>query len=97
METTAEQPEDDVYAGLDDRQRAELDRRCDHHPPTDIAIAEKHGRWRDAIKVLMAEAMRSLPPGRETAVVLTHLDEALMWGNAAISRPPMPGGRPAAH
>lgn len=85
---------DDLYAGLDFRQRAELDRRCDWHPPTDDA-AEQHGRWRGAIKVLMAEAMCALPPGRESALVLTHLDEALMWGNAAIARPPAAGARPA--
>jgi hypothetical protein len=78
--------EADLYAGLDFRQRAELDRRCDWQPPTDDA-AERHGRWRGAIKVLMAEAMRTLPPGRESALVLTALDEALMWGNAAIARP----------
>ncbi|MGI5151324.1 DUF7681 family protein [Plantactinospora sp. CA-294935] len=90
-------PVDDLYAGLNERQRAELDRRCDHHPPADLATVEQHGRWRGAIKVLMAEAMRSLPPGRESSLVLTALDDALMYGNAAIARPPMPGGRPAGH
>ncbi|WP_319461271.1 hypothetical protein [Micromonospora sp. RTP1Z1] len=88
---------EDLYAGLDERQRYELDRRCDHHPPVNLEQAEAHGRWRAAVKVVMAEAMRSLPPGRETSMVLTSLDDALMYGNAAIARPPMSGGRRSGH
>ncbi|ROT27238.1 hypothetical protein [Micromonospora sp. HM5-17] len=94
---TSTAPDNDLYAGLDERQRAELDRRCDYHPPADLATAERHARWRAAVKVLMAEAMRSLPPGRESSLVLTALDDALMYGNAAIARPPMPSARPAGH
>ncbi|MDG4796893.1 hypothetical protein [Micromonospora sp. WMMD1082] len=86
-----------LYAGLDERQRYELDRRCDHHPPRSTVQAEAHGRWRAAMKVLMAEAMRSLPPCRETSMVLTSLDDALMYGNAAIARPPMANGRRGGH
>ena len=85
----------DPYADLDARQRAELDRRCDHHPPAGVDAAVRHARWREAIKTVMADAIRTLPPGREASLVLTALDEALLWGNAAIARPPMPGGRPA--
>ncbi|MET8352690.1 hypothetical protein [Micromonospora sp. NPDC005206] len=88
---------DDPYAGLDERQRYELDRRCDHHPPKNLEQAERHLAWRTAVKVLMAEAMRTLPAGRETSLVLTSLDDALMYGNAAIARPPMPGGRAPGH
>ncbi|MEH1014658.1 hypothetical protein V6U90_16290 [Micromonospora sp. CPCC 206060] len=85
--------DNDPYAGLDERQVAELDRRCDHHPPQTLAQVEQHQQWRSTIKAAMAEAMRSLPPGRETSLVLTALDDALMYGNAAIARPPMNGGR----
>ncbi|BCJ61547.1 Acb2/Tad1 domain-containing protein [Micromonospora endophytica] len=88
---------DDPYAGLDERQRYELNRRCDHHPPQDLAAAQAHGRWRAAIKVTMAEAMRSLPPCRETSMVLTSLDDALVYGNAAIARPPMVNSRKPGH
>ncbi|MEV0427867.1 hypothetical protein [Micromonospora sp. NPDC050495] len=87
----------DVYAGLDERQRYELDRRCDYHPPKDLATAEAHQAWRKTVKAAMAEAMRSLPAGRETSMVLTALDDALMYGNAAIARPPMSGGRRSGH
>ncbi|MFU8873185.1 hypothetical protein [Micromonospora sp. SL4-19] len=88
---------EDLYTSLDERQRYELDRRCDHHPPKNLETAEAHARWRAAIKVVMAEAMRSLPAGRETSMVLTSLDDALMYGNAAIARPPMSGGRKVGH
>ncbi|TDB79606.1 hypothetical protein [Micromonospora sp. KC721] len=94
--TTAD-AEDGLYAGLDERQRYELDRRCDHHPPVNLEQAERHARWRAAVKAVMAEAMRSLPPGRESSLVLSALDDALMYGNAAIARPPMSGARPAGH
>ncbi|WFE47579.1 hypothetical protein [Verrucosispora sp. WMMD1129] len=85
----------DLYVDLDERQCYELDRRCDYHPPVNLEQAERHARWRAAVKVVMAEAMRSLPPGRESSLVLTALDDALMYGNAAIARPPMSGARPA--
>ncbi|MFG1660662.1 hypothetical protein ACGFIY_29410 [Micromonospora chersina] len=88
---------EDLYAGLDERQRYELDRRCDYHPPKDLATAEAHQAWRHAIKAAMATAMRDLPAGRETSMVLTSLDDALMYGNAAIARPPMSGGRKVGH
>ncbi|MEV7267773.1 hypothetical protein AB0N38_29850 [Micromonospora aurantiaca] len=88
---------EDAYAGLDERQRYELDRRCDHHPPVNLEQAEAHVAWRRTIKAAMAAAMRSLPAGRETSMVLTSLDDALMYGNAAIARPPMSGGRRGGH
>jgi hypothetical protein len=87
----------DPYADLAAHQRAELDRRCDPHRPANADAAVRHARWRESIKTVMAEAIRTLPPGRESALVLTALDEALMWGNAAIARPPMPSTRPAGH
>lgn len=87
---------DDVYAALTDAQRAELDRRFDHHPSPDDATTARHERWRAAVKHLAAVAMRELPPGRETSLVLTRLDDVLWCGSAAIARPPMRGARPVA-
>jgi hypothetical protein len=89
-------PAADPYAGLDERQRYELDRRCDHHPPSPEAVRQ-HQAWRKTIKDAMAYAMQHLPAGRETSMALTALDDALMYGNAAIARPPMPGGRKGGH
>lgn len=88
-------PSSDPYTSLDAHQRAELDRRCDHHPPAGVEAAVRHARWRESVKTVMAVAVTTMPPGREASLVLTALDEALMWGNAAIARPPAPGARPA--
>jgi hypothetical protein len=85
-----------VFAQLSDAQRAELDRRFDHHPPTDEQTADRHERWRAEVKRLAAVALSELPSGRETSLVLTRLDDVLWCGSAAIARPPMRGARPAA-
>ena len=87
---------DGVYADLSEAQRAELDRRFDHHPPADEVTAARHERWRADVKHLAAVAMRDLPDGREKSLALTALDDVLWCGTAAIARPVMPGRRPAA-
>ncbi|MEV4705440.1 DUF7681 family protein [Actinoplanes sp. NPDC049316] len=92
MDATTE----DVYAQLTEAQRIELDRRFDHHPPADEETAARHARWRAEVKHLAAVALRELPSGRETSLVLTALDDVLWCGTAAIARPPMRGARPAA-
>jgi hypothetical protein len=94
--TVAVTPQEDVFARLSGAQRAELDRRFDHHPPADEVTAERHERWRTEVKRLAAVALTSLPSGRETSLVLTRLDDVLWCGSAAIARPPMRGARPAA-
>jgi hypothetical protein len=86
--------DEDVFAELTTAQHAELDRRFDHHPPADEQTAERHAQWRSEVKRLAAVAMRDLPAGRETSLVLTRLDDVLWCGNAAIARPPMRGARP---
>lgn len=65
---------------------AELHKRFDHHPPVDQAAADSHAQWRAECKELARTAMCMLPTGREQSLVLTALEEALMWGNAAIAR-----------
>lgn len=82
---------DELYAA----QRAELDRRFDHHPPTEVTAA-RHEHWRAAVKHLATVATRDLPDGRDKSRVLTALEDALWCGNAAIARPPLPGPPPAA-
>jgi hypothetical protein len=86
----------DLFARLSDGQRTALDRRFDHHPPADRAAAQRHERWRAAVKQLAATALAELPPGRETSLVLTRLDDVLWCGNAALARPAMRGVRPPA-
>ncbi len=68
----------------------EINRRCDYHKPSELTI-EGHTRvrafFKDAMEVLNAE----LPDGRETALVLTKLEEAQMWAHAAIARSQVEG------
>jgi hypothetical protein len=62
----------------------EIRRRLGFHPgtPTTAPLYEKNR----AEIIHVADAWdRRLPPGRETALAFTALQEALMWANAAIA------------
>jgi hypothetical protein len=63
----------------------ELDRRFDHHPPDRYREA-RHQLIRSVFKDTAGIIDRELPEGREKSLVLTKLEEALMWANAAIAR-----------
>ena len=75
-------------AADDARERAriqELHSRFKHHPPTEASIVvheEIRGRFIELADMLDSE----LPPGRETSLVMTKLEEAMFWANAAIAR-----------
>ena len=63
---------------------ATLDRVYTYHPPFGTQ-QERYIALRDAGKAL-ARAISSLcPPSRETSVALTNVQQAVMWGNAAIA------------
>lgn len=49
---------------------------------------EDHKRARELVCDVALELDELLPEGREKALVLTHLEEALFWANAAIARQP---------
>lgn len=65
----------------------ELAKRFDYHPPRpDSDDAFRHEQVRETCRVA-AECIVSLTePGREQAVALTKLEEAMFWGNASIAR-----------
>ena len=65
---------------------ADFDRRFDHHPPPTPAVADKHAEARLALKVAAAKLHSLCPFGREFSIVLTKLEEAMMWANAGIAR-----------
>lgn len=48
--------------------------------------AELHEDVRAGIHSLTRWLVEMLPPGRETSLVVTHLEEAMFWSNAAIAR-----------
>lgn len=48
--------------------------------------AEMHEDVRAGIHGLARWLVETLPPGRETSLVVTHLEEVMFWSNAAIAR-----------
>lgn len=64
---------------------SDIDNRFDYHAPT----AEKrvlHEEVRAQVKMTAAFIDELVPDGREKALALTKLEEALFWANAAIAR-----------
>jgi hypothetical protein len=63
----------------------ELDKRFTYHPPKGDQ-ARRYELIRDNAKDF-AELLDDLcPDSRELSLALTKLEEAVMWGNAAIAR-----------
>lgn len=66
----------------------DLANRFRYHPPTTNEVRRLHEDTRAAVWALAEKLDATIPAGREKALMLTHLEEALMWGNAAIARAP---------
>lgn len=64
---------------------ADLHNRFVFHPATEIT-APLHAEVRDRCYALALSMRDLLPPGREQALVITKIEEAMMWANAAIAR-----------
>lgn len=67
---------------------ADIDNRFDFHPATTAEKQNEHGSVRAACKELAHVLDGKVPPGREKALVLTHLEQVMFWANAAITRHP---------
>jgi len=65
---------------------AELSRRFDYHASSRTEHADAHAGVRAGCKRLATELDALLPDGREKSLVMTHLEEASFWANAAIAR-----------
>lgn len=64
---------------------AELANRFTHHPPKgDQAV--RYGLIRREAGQLAAFIIESTPASREQSLAITHLEDAVMWANAAIAR-----------
>jgi nanoRNase/pAp phosphatase (c-di-AMP/oligoRNAs hydrolase) len=63
----------------------DINKRFDHHAPDEFKI-QKHQIVRSSVKATAQDLFELLPEGREKALALTKLEEALMWANAAIAR-----------
>ena len=63
----------------------ELEVRFNYHPPTPGQI-EKYGELRNRFLELAKHLTETCPESRELSSVITHLEQTLMWANAAIAR-----------
>lgn len=64
---------------------ADLKHRFAHHPPYGDR-GDRHGDVRQACFDAAEKLVDATPEGREQALALTKLEEAMFWANAAIAR-----------
>jgi hypothetical protein len=65
----------------------DIENRFAYHKPTDEKIV-LHESIRGQVKTLAHYWSGNLPAGRESALALTKLEEAMFWANAASARNP---------
>ncbi len=63
-----------------------LAHRFAYHKPQDAETVWAHERVRDLMGDVAEDFGHILPQGRESALALTKLEEAMFWANAAIAR-----------
>ncbi|MFC5184376.1 Acb2/Tad1 domain-containing protein [Actinomadura harenae] len=66
----------------------ELAHRFAYHPPTTPKKVGDHQGVRVACSELAARLDELLPDGREKALAMTQIEQAMFWANAAIARNP---------
>lgn len=64
----------------------DIENRFTYHPPKDAAAVQAHEAVRAALKTTAHFVAGAIPAGREAALALTKLEEAMFWANAAIAR-----------
>lgn len=67
------------------QERADLEKRFTYHAPK----ADQHAKYSDiraAAHDLAFKLMCQCPRSRELSLALTHLEDSVMWANAAIAR-----------
>ena len=63
----------------------DIENRFSFHPATP-ETGEQHAVARAKCFELAAHLNATLPEGREKSLAITHLEEVMMWSNAAIAR-----------
>jgi hypothetical protein len=63
----------------------ELEQRFTHHPPKGDQVV-RYAELRGRAHQLAAHINVACPESREKSLAITHLEEAVMWANAAIAR-----------
>lgn len=64
---------------------ADIEIRFTYHPPTPEKVMA-HENIRFACKTLAMIINQEIPDGREKSLAITHLEDTMMWANAAIAR-----------
>lgn len=75
-----------MHAPTPERLKDDLERRFAYHPPKDEETKGAHEAVRGTCLDAAATLMVFCPPGREQSLMLTKLEEAMMWANAGIAR-----------
>ncbi|MBB5167139.1 hypothetical protein [Mycobacterium sp. AZCC_0083] len=63
----------------------DIQHRFSHHAPSPVKAAVHTQVRRDTLELAVLYDDR-IPPGREKALALTNLEQAMFWANAAIAR-----------
>lgn len=64
----------------------DIEHRFEFHPATTEEKRAEHGSVRAACRDLAHKFDIDLPPGREKALAITQLEQAMFWASAAIAR-----------
>jgi len=65
---------------------ASLTERFRYHPAATPGRAEQHNDVRASLLRVAQDLNDVVPEGREKALMLTKLEEAMFWANAAVAR-----------
>ncbi|MGW1549035.1 Acb2/Tad1 domain-containing protein [Streptomyces sp. NPDC002346] len=64
----------------------DLMNRFEYHPPRDAEAIRKHAGVRGFLFTAAEFVEANVPDGREKALALTKIEEAMFWANAGIAR-----------
>lgn len=64
----------------------DLENRFSYSAPKDEETKQKHETVRNTCLRVAVDFNNIIPEGREKALVMTHLEQVMMWANAAIAR-----------
>lgn len=67
--------------------QGDIDNRFAFHPASTEEKRSEHASVRKQCWDLATFLNEKLPEGREKSLAITHLEEAMFWGNAALARP----------
>lgn len=69
------------------KQEADIFNRFTYHPPLpELNQVARYNEIRDMGKNFAFTLIMQCPPSRELSLAIKHIEEAVMWANAAIAR-----------